>query len=75
MSKIIVAFYNFARPPKILHSSYRLLICFERFSEQTAIFFQYSTQWLVLIIEVASVCCAVRTGSLNNVVYVSPFKC
>ena len=47
-TQTIVVFRNFANAPKILHSSYRLFICFECFSKQTANLFLYNTQWLVL---------------------------
>jgi len=40
-------------------------VCFIWISEQTAIISQYNINWLVFIIEVKSVYCAVRTGSLN----------
>ena len=45
--------------------------CFVRISEQTAIFALYIINWLVSIIVVESVYCAVRTGSLNKAVCAS----
>ena len=45
-----------------------LFMCFVLFWEQTATCATYSINWLVFITEIKSVCCAVRTGSLNKAV-------
>jgi hypothetical protein len=73
MTEIIVAFRNFPIAPKfcILLTDHLYVL---NISQNKQRIFLYNTQLLVLIIEVASVCCAVGTGSLNNAVYVSPLK-
>jgi hypothetical protein len=40
-------------------------MCFVQVSEQTAVIFLYSMNWLVIITERECVYCAVQTGSLN----------
>ena len=49
-------------------------LCFIFIWEQTATCATYSVNWLVVITEMESVYCAVRTGSLNKAVCASSLK-
>jgi hypothetical protein len=51
-----------------------VFMCFVWISEKIAIIFLYSINWMVFIADMESVCCAVRTGSLNKNDYVSLIK-
>jgi hypothetical protein len=49
-------------------------MCFVFTLQQTATFALYNINWFVFLIEMKSVYCAVRTGSLNETVYASSLK-
>jgi hypothetical protein len=57
----------------IIPTVYLYLLCVSR-NKQRIFFILYNAQWLVFITEVASVHCAVRTGSLNMTDYVLYLK-
>jgi len=58
---------------KILRSAHNVFICFVWISEQTVNFAVHSIQELVFVTEMASVYSAVRTKSLNRMVYFFTF--
>ena len=71
LTKLIVAYHNFANAPKILHSAHTVFICFVFISEHTATFVLCNINRLVFITEMKSFYCAVRAESLNKTVYAS----
>jgi len=50
---------------EIMCSAHNTFVCFAWISEQTAVISLYGINLSVFIIEMESVYCAVRTGSLN----------
>jgi hypothetical protein len=71
-----LSLYSYVPPAQhsqILFSTQNARICFSWISEQTAIISLYSINLLVLITAAEDVCCAVRTGSLNQTATVSSF--
>ena len=63
-----------SRFARAIRSAPTVFICIVFMLEQTATSAPYNINWLVFITEMESVYCAVRTGSLNNVVCVSSLK-
>ena len=51
---------------KILHSAHTVSVCFVFISIKTATFAQCNINWSVIITEMKSVYCAVRTGALKQ---------
>ena len=65
MTKLIVAFRNFANAPdSSTFCPHSVFVCSVWIWEQTAIISLYSFNWLVCVTETECVYCAVRTGSL-----------
>ena len=66
MTKLIVAFLNFANAPKnCTFCPQSDFMCSVWVTQQTAIISLYNINWLVFITETESVYCAVRTGYLT----------
>ena len=65
MTKLIVAFRNFANAPEISTLFLQCILCFIWISGQTAYIYLHSINWLDFVSETECVYCAVRTGSLT----------
>jgi hypothetical protein len=59
---------------QILRSAHTVFMCIVFILQQTATFALFKINLFVFLTEMKSVYCAVRTGSLNETVYVSSLK-